>query len=292
MSAAFLRQFRDHPRTRGVYDIHDVDIAGAHGSSPHARGLLTQLVEIFGRERIIPARAGFTGRRFESDKRPQDHPRTRGVYPGYTPGRDVYHGSSPHARGLRTGHTDTPQQLGIIPARAGFTGFLLLRLRRLKDHPRTRGVYHRPVREFRHGRGSSPHARGLRPGRRDDPQRQGIIPARAGFTRRPGAVPDAPPDHPRTRGVYDRNPRKSTQNHGSSPHARGLLPGHPQDHQGRRIIPARAGFTLRGVGNGVTVRDHPRTRGVYIREENDKTLTDGSSPHARGLRDRHPVASP
>ena len=70
----------DHPRSRGVYtDILDIPYA-AVGSSPLARGLRRRLVEAFDQERIIPARAGFTGHGQRARRRWRDHPRSRGVY--------------------------------------------------------------------------------------------------------------------------------------------------------------------------------------------------------------------
>ena len=53
---------RDHPRSRGVY-ISDLPYGDPHdGSSPLARGLLGLIGGDILNERIIPARAGFTGR--------------------------------------------------------------------------------------------------------------------------------------------------------------------------------------------------------------------------------------
>ena len=70
----------DHPRSRGVYvPTRYYSDAGA-GSSPLARGLLTdrdgQLVPL----RIIPARAGFTHASILTGAPGMDHPRSRGVY--------------------------------------------------------------------------------------------------------------------------------------------------------------------------------------------------------------------
>ena len=50
----------DHPRTRGVYRLPLYDGGEGLGSSPHARGLLGAGGRGDLRERIIPARAGFT----------------------------------------------------------------------------------------------------------------------------------------------------------------------------------------------------------------------------------------
>ena len=52
------------------------------------------------------------------------------------------------------------------------------------------------------------------------------------------------PDHPRSRGVYCGKEFVTRGNGGSSPLARGLLPGEINVHANVRIIPARAGFTL------------------------------------------------
>ena len=54
-------------------------------------------------------------------------------------------------------------------------------------------------------------------------------------------------------------------------------------HSGRRIIPARAGFTTACNRAGAWRRDHPRSRGVYTRSSVSKSMREGSSPLARGL---------
>ena len=70
-------------------------------------------------------------------------------------------------------------------------------------------------------------------------------------------------DHPRSRGVYERAETISIDDLGSSPLARGLplRRGNGEDALG--IIPARAGFTSPIASRPLTVRDHPRSRGVY-----------------------------
>ena len=54
------RDERDHPRSRGVYDIVGTVLDMVNGSSPLARGLPVRPPPVRGRRRIIPARAGFT----------------------------------------------------------------------------------------------------------------------------------------------------------------------------------------------------------------------------------------
>ena len=52
---------------------------------------------------------------------------------------------------------------------------------------------------------------------------------------------------------------------------------------GRRIIPARAGFTDTAAKKADANADHPRSRGVYRRRTRGTGRTGGSSPLARGL---------
>ena len=197
-----------------------------------------------------------------------DHPRSRGVYGDILTGGDGVQGSSPLARGLHKHPAGSRMSLGIIPARAGFTGTPAASPGNDWDHPRSRGVYlfagshtHSPV-------GSSPLARGLLPHRRRRHLRRRIIPARAGFTTsspRPG--PPAP-DHPRSRGVYDFFTASRAACAGSSPLARGLRVATVTPFVQSGIIPARAGFTRCHSSSGGTPSD----------------WASGSSPLARGLR--------
>ena len=115
----------------------------------------------------------------------------------------------------------------------------------------------------RPSRGSSPLARGLPTEETTRAPVTWIIPARAGFTRRTNPPKAGRLDHPRSRGVYGAASSRPSTRLGSSPLARGLRtrPGTPT--RGRRIIPARAGFTRRRSGTCRRARDHPRSRGVY-----------------------------
>ena len=111
--------------------------------------------------------------------------------------------------------------------------------------------------------GSSPLARGLRVEGEQGIEHARIIPARAGFTRKPSSCRCPGSDHPRSRGVYRTGSGSSSSSGGSSPLARGLRAGADRWVLGRRIIPARAGFTR--------LLPHRRLTPV------------GSSPLARGL---------
>ena len=74
---------------------------------------------------------------------------------------------------------------------------------------------------------------------------------------------------------------------GSSPLARGLLASNGVKGYDKRIIPARAGFTIALLAVFVAVTDHPRSRGVYVARGRQFRTANGSSPLARGLLLRH-----
>ena len=233
------------------------------GSSPLARGLPRRHRRRAGGLGIIPARAGFTSGCERLLARPGDHPRSRGVYPGPSDGPHPRQGSSPLARGLPWRIWPGCSRLGIIPARAGFTRLSQWSHEVPPDHPRSRGVYYLWTDAGQFGAGSSPLARGLQEPSRRARAPGRIIPARAGFTSPTQPNPTSGPDHPRSRGVYE--PRKSSRGgtNGSSPLARGLQASHTPSCTGRRIIPARAGFTPRPPRRRPAAQDHPRSRGVY-----------------------------
>ena len=71
----------DHPRSRGVYTSVSLGTVTMAGSSPLARGLRSATRPCARHQRIIPARAGFTRPHRGSPRSPEDHPRSRGVYP-------------------------------------------------------------------------------------------------------------------------------------------------------------------------------------------------------------------
>ena len=136
----------DHPRSRGVYRACPASMSWGEGSSPLARGL---------RQRLPGAGPGR-----------RDHPRSRGVYTRAICWLARTLGSSPLARGLHEGDLLAGADLGIIPARAGFTRLRTLSTGSARDHPRSRGVYACLGFSSLESVGSSPLARGL-PSRND-----------------------------------------------------------------------------------------------------------------------------
>ena len=254
---------------------------------------------------IIPARAGFTARSGRRCRAGSDHPRSRGVYRRQAEEAAGTIGSSPLARGLLVGGAADVEQVGIIPARAGFTRSAASQSSRTRDHPRSRGVYDLAHPDLTGAAGSSPLARGLPVGEGKRVQAGRIIPARAGFTCCADHWRARDWDHPRSRGVYSSAMPREAVTVGSSPLARGLPDGPDRRARRLRIIPARAGFTrssrtstcgrsdhprsrgvycmARGVPHALAA-DHPRSRGVYHLVAPSVSVRNGSSPLARGLR--------
>ena len=172
-----------------------------------------------------------------------DHPRSRGVYVTDAPVLMGPPGSSPLARGLRISHPRPEGRRWIIPARAGFTMNEPNLVLRMRDHPRSRGVYAESTKWATMKPGSSPLARGLLIFLFFKQKEKGIIPARAGFTSDFGCETFECRDHPRSRGVYMLSWWMRAWIAGSSPLARGLLQPLREGDRQPRIIPARAGFT-------------------------------------------------
>ena len=216
----------DHPRSRGVYLRCWQAGSVLLGSSPLARGLPSENPRPSRGGGIIPARAGFTPASRMLAWYSPDHPRSRGVY---------------HARTRRRTHPER-----IIPARAGFTDDLSEHDRAVGDHPRSRGVYAYWRFRSRPAAGSSPLARGLLPVITAIPRMMRIIPARAGFTSPSSPTSTSGSDHPRSRGVYRAVAPASVSSGGSSPLARGLQDDSFDPWNPMGIIPARAGFTMKG----------------------------------------------
>ena len=196
-----------------------------------------------------------------------DHPRSRGVYPRPQRPQRSCPGSSPLARGLPAASPVRAAAAGIIPARAGFTRPSLLELDRLRDHPRSRGVYNDRWQASWNAAGSSPLARGLRPAVHRPVRPPRIIPARAGFTESNPRCDHPGWDHPRSRGVYCGSAHPDGLAPGSSPLARGLQKLILKIEMSIRIIPARAGFTPLTEHGRRPTGDHPRSRGVYYMRE-------------------------
>mgnify|MGYP000971410894 CR=1 FL=1 len=295
---------RDHPRSRGVYRSATGRAPKPTGSSPLARGLpgsekLTDAVD-----RIIPARAGFTGRCGKRQPPRWDHPRSRGVYSMHHSTVRNLSGSSPLARGLLHARVERVHRRADHPRSRGvYTGMPAAAARASGSSPLARGLLHEDSLEggeawiipARAGftiagaqplgprPGSSPLARGLHTASTTRASQTWIIPARAGFTQWTAGQPRQRPDHPRSRGVYTYWREWPDDEVGSSPLARGLLRRLAAAIVVSGIIPARAGFTSSTATTSSPPADHPRSRGVYFASHRLHRTVMGSSPLARGL---------
>ena len=265
--------------------------SNAHGSSPLSRGIRACRWRCVSCAGIIPALAGNTRPIDRSTNPASDHPRSRGEYVFvvflYSPNT----GSSPLSRGIPGLRFPCARASRIIPALAGNTGLRSPVPRSPRDHPRSRGEYSWTPKNFRSSRGSSPLSRGIRGGTHRPPDHGRIIPALAGNTRRAASASRGRTDHPRSRGEYGRHGCPRLAPEGSSPLSRGIREAARSCTPSPGIIPALAGNTQRQLTPRRAARDHPRSRGEYIRSPGQTRPHLGSSPLSRGIQlNRVPMA--
>ena len=211
----------DHPRACGANQCLEQFGLVRFGSSPRVRGKLWPLRPCHPWPRIIPARAGQTGRRWLKRQRGPDHPRACGANTDVEQHRKETFGSSPRVRGKRPAARPTRPPTRIIPARAGQTLSLPLYTDNTPDHPRACGANDRWQDRAKVLFGSSPRVRGKLRCLRCRSPRFRIIPARAGQTGRSRASRSAAPDHPRACGANDHASALAAVHAGSSPRVRG-----------------------------------------------------------------------
>ena len=171
-----------HPRSRGDHMGPPSRARSLPGSSPLARGPLRPIARDTRAVGLIPARAGTTYSRGGGRVAPGAHPRSRGDHFNRHSSLNNALGSSPLARGPPYGSSLTPGQPGLIPARAGTTGWRRTLFVITRAHPRSRGDHG----DFKVSgvitQGSSPLARGPPAQFHGATARYGLIPARAGTT--------------------------------------------------------------------------------------------------------------
>ena len=253
-----------HPRSRGEHRSEPCTVSDCPGSSPLARGTRRRGRCLGGCRRLIPARAGNTGLLVVGHYRFPAHPRSRGEH--LPPPRSSRHfrGSSPLARGTRLACLRAFASKRLIPARAGNTS--------------------PPRHVARPEGGSSPLARGTRLIAPNFSPPARLIPARAGNTWERALNNMRASAHPRSRGEHEAIVAGMFPPRGSSPLARGTRNLNTAGHANRRLIPARAGNTESVNFHGGGSSAHPRSRGEHLNTEPIASVTDGSSPLARGTR--------
>ena len=234
--------------------------------------------------RIIPARAGQTGRKdLHGNGRP-DHPRACGAN-GRSPRCKLSTaGSSPRVRGKHCCRTWWRSRRRIIPARAGQTPAMPHRAGSSPDHPRACGANNTTDDSYNLDHGSSPRVRGkLTLGVHVGDVRR-IIPARAGQTMTSSKSIVAWTDHPRACGANTPSLKWCRYRFGSSPRVRGKQPAGDRLLLPLRIIPARAGQTGTSSVRHHRRPDHPRACGANQDVVAMNTNMIGSSPRVRGKR--------
>ena len=171
-----------HPRWRGEHSPMQYTLEVIDGSSPLARGAPTMSVSVGIGRRLIPAGAGSTG---NVSRRLGDlaaHPRWRGEHIARCDRVASRIGSSPLARGALKNTSSQVTDRRLIPAGAGSTVAVSLRVPLLPAHPRWRGEHIGRLCLVVIAYGSSPLARGARSQASYRRERSGLIPAGAGST--------------------------------------------------------------------------------------------------------------
>ncbi len=281
---------RAHPRTRGVDSRGDDAKLLAMGSSPHAGSRPLAHLRVCDGAGLIPARGESTPSQNSARRRPQAHPRTRGVDTLLAGAMALCPGSSPHA-GSRRGHGAwSGQGFRLIPARGESTRTPTRSSRSARAHPRTRGVDRAGGALANIYYGSSPHAGSRHAQDALEPTPTGLIPARGESTRSRSRAPLTARAHPRTRGVDVPATVVQERARGSSPHAgsRQHRAVGPVGDGG--LIPARGESTHRRGTHPQPAGAHPRTRGVDPTCATCTPRRAGSSPHAGSRPARLPTA--
>ena len=132
--------------------------------------------------------------------------------------------------------------------------------------------------------GSSPLARGTPAPHVSQRVGHRLIPARAGNTLVQPDYIAGTQAHPRSRGEHAYGTAERRRRLGSSPLARGTHANESLGVRGLRLIPARAGNTIRRKSREKSAPAHPRSRGEHSSSDSSSLLSAGSSPLARGTR--------
>ena len=167
------------------------------------RGTLVLYVLPVLRPGIIPAYAGNTCSRMFSATYSRDHPRVCGEHRQTIPQTPETSGSSPRMRGTLSVSQTKLFALGIIPAYAGNTLFLVHNPITGRDHPRVCGEHSPTCPKSGGALGSSPRMRGTPVPIFEHVICAGIIPAYAGNTTIRTALKFGDRDHPRVCGEHN-----------------------------------------------------------------------------------------
>ena len=149
-----------HPRSCGADLTQAVDGASDAGSSPLVRGGPIPACPAHPPTRLIPARAGRTGRGCRRQSTAPAHPRSCGADVSHLCAALGLYGSSPLVRGGRDQPGPHPPRGRLIPARAGRTSHGRPVRHRAEAHPRSCGADSAHQQDTARESGSSPLVRG------------------------------------------------------------------------------------------------------------------------------------
>ena len=291
-----------HPRAGGENDHENILTIPQKGSSPRGRGKRYPRSARPVRDGLIPARAGKTGRQGRPAHRRPAHPRAGGENPVQRYGFSLRYGSSPRGRGkpliavaenhssrlipARAGKQNPSSGAhhlrGLIPARAGKTTRLRRCPTKRSAHPRAGGENVALAEGVGPAMGSSPRGRGKPRTHGAHARADGLIPARAGKTKNARRPCQGRWAHPRAGGENSGDWWTIPIGRVSSPRGRGKRAPTKPPPRPTRLIPARAGKTLRCISPPRTSAAHPRAGGENIIRQSRAGTLYGSSPRGRG----------
>ena len=154
-------------------------------------------------------------------------------------------GSSPRVRGADVRDGQPHVVARIIPARAGSSSTRIWPSGLVEDHPRACGEQMLSLFCILLTSGSSPRVRGAAYNIYDNPTQWRIIPARAGSSSFSSLSAILSADHPRACGEQVMQLAARVYRRGSSPRVRGAARCVGAQDLHLRIIPARAGSSVR-----------------------------------------------
>ena len=185
-----------HPRACGENPLARSHARRSVGSSPRVRGKREHAHQGMLGARLIPARAGKTGRRSRRTGARTAHPRACGENREVHATGGAGGGSSPRVRGKRASWIAETTGSRLIPARAGKTHGVALEDSHPTAHPRACGE-NSMLGDLHLGTGgSSPRVRGKPPDSVPSSCAGRLIPARAGKTHWRATCPGARAAHP------------------------------------------------------------------------------------------------
>ena len=254
-----------HPRGHGEHPKNKRRKNGSNGSSPWARGTLTNSLNPRTASRFIPVGTGNTYSGATFDATSTVHPRGHGEH--------------------STPFTSTITSPRFIPVGTGNTPFYNPVHSLTSVHPRGHGEHIGVMSDPTGEDGSSPWARGTHDGTLDAALVNRFIPVGTGNTASGRQTGRKTTVHPRGHGEHARLLHHGISCGGSSPWARGTQGQNATVPSLARFIPVGTGNTCDTLTVHTQYAVHPRGHGEHFSLWCCCECIDGSSPWARGTLD-------